>query len=200
MSKPNFFLDLDQTIISAEPSEKLKKSKHMSKSNLFKYHNMEDYYIIFERPHLQPFLTFLFEHYNVSVWTAASKDYALFIVKNVIVGSHSNRKIDYIFFDYHCDVSYGYTKYTKKLELLWDLYKITGYNDSNTIILDDYKDDVYTSQPDNCILAREFRYRRDKSERDNFLERLTHVMKQNQGKFTDLKDLVRVVNNTLNTP
>jgi hypothetical protein len=55
---------------------------------------MENYYIIFERPGLQQFLTFLFKNFNVSIWTAASKDYALFIIDKIIIAGNKNRKID----------------------------------------------------------------------------------------------------------
>ena len=38
----------------------------------FTFHNMDDYYITFERPYVQEFLTWLFATYNVCVWTARS--------------------------------------------------------------------------------------------------------------------------------
>lgn len=198
--KPNFFLDLDQTIISGEPSENMKRKKDkMKRAKLFKYHNMDNYYMIFERPHLQEFLDYLFANFNVSVWTAASKDYALFIIKNIIIGNHPNRRIDYLFFDYHCDAAYETTKNTKKLELLWDLYKLPGYNKENTVILDDYKDDVYDSQPEICILAKEFKMKRDKSEHDDFLKRLTAVLQAAKRQGTsDMKSVVKIANNELN--
>jgi TFIIF-interacting CTD phosphatase-like protein len=79
--KLNFILDLDQTIISGEPVEEYSIEKNKKKASKFRFETMENYYIIFERPGLQQFLTFLFKNFNVSIWTAASKDYALFIIK-----------------------------------------------------------------------------------------------------------------------
>ena len=45
---------------------------------------------------LNLYLTELFNKYSVSVWTAASKDYALFIIKNAIIAGCQNRKLSYI--------------------------------------------------------------------------------------------------------
>ena len=95
---PNIILDLDQTIISAEADEDYDFNKNNKKVKLFKYYDMDSYYIIFERPGLQPFLDFLFSNFNVSIWTAASKDYALFIINKIILQNKKKRKIDWIFF------------------------------------------------------------------------------------------------------
>ena len=81
----NFFLDLDQTIICSETLKDLKEyENYKDKMKKYKYKNMDDCYIVFERPNLQSFLDFLFKNYNVSIWTAASKDYALFIIEDTI--------------------------------------------------------------------------------------------------------------------
>ena len=117
--KPNFILDLDQTIISAETCENFDKKKYETKSKLFKFHDMDGLYYIFERPNLQNFLNELFNKFNVSVWTAASKDYALFIINKIIL-KNKNRKLDWIFFDYHCDISKKLTDNTKSLKILWE--------------------------------------------------------------------------------
>ena len=100
MSKGYFVLDLDQTLISAEPAEEYDFSKNKSKAKQFVFHDMDGYYVVFERPGLQPFLTYLFDNFNVSIWTAASKDYALFIIEKIILAGNKNRKIDFIFFSF----------------------------------------------------------------------------------------------------
>ena len=82
-NKPNIILDLDQTLISAEVSEEHNFKKYEMKSKLFDYKDMDGYYIVYERPGLQKFLDYLFENFNVSIWTAASKDYALFIIEKI---------------------------------------------------------------------------------------------------------------------
>lgn len=166
--KPNIFLDLDQTVISAEELEDFKPKKHKNKMKKFKYYYMDDYYVIFERPNLQLFLDYLFTNFNVSIWTAAGKDYALFIIKNIILANKKNRQLDYIFFSYHCDISKDYTNNTKDLSMLWKIYKFNKFNKYNTVILDDY-DEVYNTQPNNCIIAKPFEFLDENSEKDMFL-------------------------------
>ena len=110
MERKNIIFDLDETLISAI-SEKEFKSKHRihtERQNIFdkkhEYIDMDGYYHVFLRPGLQNFLDYIFENFNVSIWTAASKDYALFIIEKIIL-ARPNRKLDYIFFSYHCDIS-----------------------------------------------------------------------------------------------
>jgi len=170
--KKNLLIDLDATVISSIPSEEFpfedkaieKKAKKLA------IHNILDYYITFERPYLNEFLDYIFKNFNVSVWTAASKDYALFIVNNIIIGKSKNRQIDYIFYSYHCNISYEIygDKQPKKLELLWKYFNLPGYREDNTFIIDDLKD-VYRSQPNRTIRAPAFDFLKDNSINDDFL-------------------------------
>ena len=164
-TKPVILLDLDQTVISAEATEDYKYDK--AKASKFTYHDMDGYYIVFERPGLQPFLDWLFENFTVSVWTAASKDYALFIVNKILL-KKQKRKLDFIFFSYHCDISSLKKSGTKDLTTLGDIFKLPGYSLKNTVILDDYSE-VHNTQPGNCIIAHPFEYTSDKSTHDTFL-------------------------------
>lgn len=167
----NYVLDLDQTVVSAEADEEYDFKKHKEKAKKFAYKDMDSYYIVFERPGLQKFLDFLFSNFNVSIWTAASKDYALFIIEKIVLAGRKNRYVDWIFFSYHCDVSKRRKGGTKDLRLLWEDGKIPGYSKENTVILDDYSE-VFKTQPHNCIIAAEFEFTADNSEHDDFLKRL----------------------------
>lgn len=168
MTKPNILLDLDQTLISAESVDDFDRKKYKGKMKKFSYSDMEDYYVVFERPNLQPFLDYLFENFNVSVWTAASKDYALFIIHEIILKRKNDRKLDYIFFSYHCDISKKKKNGSKDLSMLWDIYELKGYNKDNTVILDDYNE-VHLTQPSNTIIAHPFEFTSSGSENDTFL-------------------------------
>lgn len=170
LRKSNILLDLDQTLISAEPAEEYNFNKNKQKAEKFTYHDMDGYYIVFERPGLQEFLDWLFKNYNVSVWTAASKDYALFVIDKIIL-QKNNRELDYIFFSYHCDVSDNKKNGTKDIKTLRDIFDISGYNLNNTVILDDYNE-VHNTQPKNCIIAHPFEFTNDKSPNDKFLNNL----------------------------
>ena len=176
--KINFILDLDQTIISGEPTEEYNFQKNKKKASKFRFETMENYYIIFERPYLQQFLTFLFKYFNVSIWTAASKDYALFIIDKIIIAGNKDRKIDYIFFSYHCSLSKKIKRgSSKELSILWTYYKLPNYNENNTVILDDYVEDVYKNQKQNCIIAKPFEFKDDNSHKDKFLKELQNKLR-----------------------
>jgi TFIIF-interacting CTD phosphatase-like protein len=198
--KLNVLLDLDQTLISAEPTEECDLKKVKDKAKKFTFHNMDGYYVVFERPGLQEFLTFLFDNFNVSVWTAASQGYAVYIIDKIILAD-KNRKLDYIFFAYHCDISENKKKGTKDLSMLWDFYKLTAvsentYKPENTIILDDY-DEVHETQIGNCIRVPEFQFTKENSDKDDFLPKLTAELRTldfNYKKDGKVEDSVKEIN------
>ena len=193
--KYNVLLDLDNTIIYGYPTEDYNFEKNKDKASKFKFEVMENLYIIFERPYLQKFLTFLFKNFNVSVWTAASKDYALFIIDKIIIAGKKNRKLDYIFFSYHCSVSKKLKKNIKDLRILWENYNISGYNENNTFIIDDYIEEVYNPQKNNCIIAKPpFEFDDDESFNDVFLKNLISELKKLL-KNNDLKTVINNINN-----
>lgn len=180
-------LDLDQTLISAEKPSDITNLDPVKKNN-FTSHNMDDLYVVFERPGLQKFLAYIFENCNVNIWTAASKDYAMFIINNIILGNHKNRKLNYVLFSYHCDISQDKSKSgcTKDLNTLWDLYNIKGFNKNNTVIVDDYVEDVFDKQKNNCIIAPEFKINSANSANDTFLTDLIPYLRDYRGEVTDL--------------
>ena len=201
-SKKHLVLDLDQTLIAAETPEDFKKfSDGIKKQNsAYHRHDMDTDFFVFERPHLQDFLTYIFANFTVSVWTAASKNYALFIIKNIILktkdengNDYQPRNLNYIFFSYHCSLSkqkYGKKKdkkdkkkrkdeimHTKNLKIMSSYFNIQNDEDhKNTIIFDDYNE-VYNTQPDNCIIAAPFEVDKIRDDGD-FLLGITEQLKQ----------------------
>ena len=163
----NILLDLDNTLVSslAFDEEKPHHRKHMKH---YTWKDMEGYYKVFERPGLQPFLTFLFKHFNVSVWTAASKSYALFIIDHFLFEGHPERKLDYVFFAHHCKQSRKRMASQKHLAMLWSEFKLKGYRPDNTFIIDDHPK-VYAAQPERCIKVRPFEFTDKQSYKDNEL-------------------------------
>lgn len=162
----NILLDLDNTIISSISKAEECKS-HKPRMKLFKYEDMDGYYTVFERPGLQKFLDYLFKHFNVSIWTAASKTYALFIIDKFILKDHPKRKLDYILFSHHCKESNEKYKTQKSLKMLEKM--IENYDLKSTYIIDDHPD-VYKAQPENCIQIEEFDFKKRRSYEDNKLE------------------------------
>lgn len=167
----NLFLDLDNTLVSAYKYDELAKKPPA----LIEY-NMDNYYAVFERPYLQHFLDFIFENFNVSVWTAASQSYALFIIDKIIRKKKS-RQVNFVLFSYHCKWSRELSKRSpKSLKLCWDLFKLPGHTKENTIIIDDL-DLVYKHQPQNCIPVFPFEATEKNSYADKELLRVEQELK-----------------------
>lgn len=171
----NVFLDLDNTLISSEPLLNFDLEKYKEKIGLFSQHYMEQLYIVFERPGLQEFLDYLFANFKVSVWTAASEAYALFIINNIILNNKPERKLNWTLFSYHCDWSENRKRGIKGLSLLWDGINIPGLTSDNTLIIDDLND-VTEIQPKNSIKIHPFEFKDEGSENDKDLERVRNIL------------------------
>jgi len=159
-------LDLDNTIISSLSMREVKKLKNIDNRKL-NYKTMQDYYRVYERPHLKTFLDYVFKHFDVTVWTAASRDYASFIIDNIILRGHPNRKLKMFLYDANCDESQEFYNKNSPKDLRY-LYNFTGYHPCNTVIVDDLKD-VYKANPKQTIRAHYFDAKKDVSEKDTFL-------------------------------
>jgi len=165
-------LDLDNTLICAEDlNAPFDLSKMEKARQTFKTVRMQDYYDIFERPHLQKFLDYLFKHFKVGVWTASSKEYAIFIVKHFITHPNNEHKqerhIDLFLCSYHCNVSKKFFKGTPKdLHLISDKWQLEDIQ--NLLLIDDLEE-LAKPQPDNVIVVKPFMYDRDDAYNDTEL-------------------------------
>ena len=166
----NIVLDLDNTLISAiddieEDSIPISRLLFLQKNLLWE--NMEDEFKVFSRPYLQEFLTWLFKNFNVSVWTAASKSYALFVIHKFVLADKPERKLDYVLFSHHCTESKKNHKAQKSLAMMDTVFPI-GYFIDDTYIIDDNKE-VYNTQPDMCIRIKPFDVLKENCELDEEL-------------------------------
>jgi hypothetical protein len=145
----NVILDLDNTIINAlAHSDRDKLPSEVS--DKFKYADYIPFFRIYARPHLQEFLDWLFANCNVAVFTAAEKDYALFIIENFIL-IKPERKLEFTFYREHVDLGESlYPDSMKDLRLVWDFFHVQNFYPSNTVIIDDL-DLVCQTNPQNCI-------------------------------------------------
>ena len=187
--KKNLIFDLDETIISAISREEFGSNKYEKLFKILDMKDMDGYYYVFSRPKLQKLLDYVFDNFNVTIWTAASKSYALFIIEKIIL-SKKERKLDYIFFSYHCDIAKHLKNGIKDLSILWDIYKLNNYNKYNTIIVDDNKDVHKTGY---CIPIKEFVATDENSENDDYLERLKQKLKKYK-KSSDCKLFTAILN------
>ena len=170
----NIYLDLDETLIySIDISRKKVLPPFIDK---FTHHNFDNEYMILERPGLQKFLTWLFKHFNVSIWSAASPDYVKFIVKKIIIGK-TERKVQRVLDSVTCEKSqriYG-EHCLKKLQMLWEYYKLPRHNVDNTILLDDLWLNI-RAQPENSMRIKKFQGKEDAVD-DKELEKIKEKLK-----------------------
>lgn len=145
--KYNVLLDLDNTLVVS-----YSKFKPVY-SNFTEYKFSNDLFIL-ERPFLQEFLDKLMEKYNVSIWTAATEDYARFIVENIIL-KKPGRRVHYVFDRRHVNESQKYFGSLKDLRLLTKIYMIPMFINATTIIIDDLAEVCYP-QLKSCIQIKSF--------------------------------------------
>lgn len=182
--RPNILLDLDNTIISSVTPHELKKIKDQVSG--LKYTNMKHYFRIFHRPYLQEFLDFAFENFNVTVWTAGSKDYCLFIVENIILRPEGykpkeERHLKLILYDENCDQSEEMYKTDTPKDLRY-IYNFPGYSKDNTFIVDDLSE-VQKVNKNNVLPAKYFDVKLANCKSDTFLRDVIPTLKKMLDKF-----------------
>lgn len=175
-NKKLILLDLDNTLVCAEDLDSISSpSKIVRARKKFRTVRMEDYYDIFERPYLQHFLDYLFEHFDVGIWTASSKDYAIFVVENFITFK-ANRKIKIFLCSHHCNVSKKHYKgVTKDLKLISERWNLAPLD--NIILIDDLET-LAGHQPKNVINVKPFFYDREEAYKDNELFKVQEQLKK----------------------
>ena len=151
----NIILDLDGTLLhSYAINTPVLERKIMSKKWLsnYRYHKMDNDFLIIERPNLQDFLDWLVKNFKVTIWSAASPDYVDFIRKKIF----GKRKLTHVFNSTNCEESQNLYGELKHLGLLWDKYDLKGFGPHNTLIIDDLKYNTSNLQPNNSIHIKKF--------------------------------------------
>lgn len=178
----NVLLDLDNSVISSLSLKEIKKIKGIDNRKL-DYKTMEGYYRVYSRPHLKKFLTYLFKHFDVSVWTAASRDYASFIIENIIIDGNEDRQIKMFLYDDNCDESQKYYNENSPKDLRY-IYNFKGFQPCNTVIIDDLSD-VFKANPKQTIRAPYFDAKKDTSETDTFLLDAIEKLEELKSRYGD---------------
>ncbi len=160
-------LDLDNTCICAV---ELKEVKHVPFGSSFRSVKLENLYRIYERPGLQPFLDILFRDYDVAIWTAAGFEYAMFILRHFIQLKHTNRPIQFVLWDSHCEYSSSNSKgkeQAKDLSLLPPMYK-------KYVLIDDNKDVL---NQDHVLDSEDFDVMNPDAKDDTFFQKAPNLLK-----------------------
>ena len=143
----NLILDIDHTLVSPiyipslsnRNKQLLIEKKREFQDHLIIYDDNDspnELYVIFIRNGLDEFLEYVFNNYNISIWTAATKDYMIYIIRNVIL-KNPKYNLDYLLFKYHSNISKKKYNLSKHLQILMNEFNLKNYTLENTLILDD---------------------------------------------------------------
>jgi hypothetical protein len=149
----NLFLDLDNTLVYTTH-----KNKQL---------------VCTPRPHLQEFLDYAFANFYVSVWTAATKKYAEWVIATYIL-IKPERKLYYLLHDAHTKTSLKQYGSLKDLRLLTQVLHLPNISLSNTFLIDDLVE-VCQNQRERCINI--FPFNGKTLENDKELLKIIHILK-----------------------
>jgi hypothetical protein len=151
----NFILDLDNTLMCSIPINNLDKLPNdiniKYRIEAFKpYDNLIYSTLLVQRPYLHEFLEELNKIGKISIWTAASSQYAKFIIDNFIP---NHIEIKNVFSSFYTNKLKKITNKLKPLEYLCRTN--TDYEINKTYIIDDMYE-VIDANPNNSFLIKKF--------------------------------------------
>ncbi len=107
---------------------------------------------VYLRPHLQEFMRFCFNNYDVAIWTAAKADYARFVLKKISVDL---KIFKFIWTRKHCQKITKWNGFMNQEFYLKDLNNIIGYDTTEILIIDDTPQNV--TPVDFCLSVNEYK-------------------------------------------
>jgi hypothetical protein len=143
-------LDIDRTLVHACPTI------HVQNKWLEWYDHFEfDCYTVFVRPMMKEFLEFLFDHFDVGIFTAGGNEYADVVVKQLF---QPQQHLQFVFSSDDCDQCFEETKKMKCMNWLLNIYNTKC---SKNLTLQDVKliDDSHIHMMNNfkcCYLMPQF--------------------------------------------
>lgn len=100
------------------------------------------------RPGLQSFLGFVFQHFEVGIWTASSQNWYTSVKVSILQKMLENINRTFLF-EYHSDKHIVEDDHIiKPLDFIF--HKFSQYNNNNTLIIDD-SPETYIRNPQNTI-------------------------------------------------
>jgi hypothetical protein len=157
----NVILDLDNTLIETLPNDLFNKlpRNFTSQFNIVDFPSIGAKIIL--RPGLRRFLDFLFDNFRVSIFTAASKDYAQYIRDKIVAPPNTftpsgHPRVIYSMLDgTHNDFSKRKYGKFKQIKTFSD-FGVPDIDDCNSILIDDL-DEVQAANPNNVIRILPFK-------------------------------------------
>ena len=195
-------LDLDETILHSLHYHELNGNEHEGMyGKIMEDDDEENQYIVFARPHIMEFMDYIFKHYKVVVWTAASEDYAKWVVKNILSLSKTSetpvhRDVQLLLSCDHCDISNEVSDGKHKdLDLLYDEFRLHEsspdiFHESAIFVLFDDSSSAQKSNPgtshtlNRCVPIPPFELTEDQFDvNDDVLLQIKKQLKQSPEKL-----------------
>lgn len=145
-TKTLLVLDLDHTLIYASKVENKNITESIPKDD-------EDYSIIYQeitcfsgkkRPHLNTFFDYIFEHFDIAVWSAGNEQYVYATINHIF--GEKKKLLKFVYTGDQCENKLIDNQIMK----IKPLSKIWGYDQSKIIILDD-NEYTFTKNPHNAL-------------------------------------------------
>lgn len=154
----NLILDLDETLIHTLKITR-KYVKSLAALSDFYFNIDGQYYWVTKRPGLDVFLNFAFKYFQIGIWTAADKEYAKQICKNILTYDQLHQiKFIYSRNFCHLDIQQNPPCFSKPLQKVFELFP--GFNEKNTIMVDNTLH-VMRYNPHNGVHISDFTGRKD---------------------------------------
>ena len=151
----NIILDIDETL-GHNISKKLWNQIPIQDKKKYNYLEYgKNIFLI--RPHIKKFTKFLFDNFNVNIWTLGSRGYAQWVAHNILIDGHKNRHVKLAMWSTHDYFASGISEegYGKDLKYLWIDTEYDSNIDPNNEEDEEYYD-KYEDQRDHPIMLHNF--------------------------------------------
>ncbi len=139
--KKLLILDLDETLIFAT-EEKLGRQADF----------LVGQYFVYQRPFLESFLEFCFEHFEVAIWTTATKSYAEEILQAIL---KSNQKLQFLWTRERCTFTFDAEEHEHYFVKRLSKIRRRGYKLESIIVVDD-SPNVWKCSYGNLVRVKRF--------------------------------------------
>jgi TFIIF-interacting CTD phosphatase-like protein len=183
----NIVLDLDETLIHTIVSDRPRPDLERSADFKFRFSNQGPIYYVYKRPGLKQFLAEVFRRFKrIGVWTAADRQYAKAVIKNILTYQQI-MNLDFVFSRDFCEIDH--IGFVKPLTKIFKQYP--AWRPEETIVLDN-SSQVMKENPRNGIQAID--YDSLNLHDDIYLYLLTDIFKKNLPKYRIYQFVDRVNN------
>ena len=169
VDKKLLILDLDETLIFAEETP---------------LERQEDFivgqYFVYKRPHLQEFIGFCLENFDVAVWTSSTNNYAEQIIENIFPNPN---ELKFFWSRLRCTISFDEELMENFHEKKMTKVRRRGYDLAKVIVVDD-SPEKWRNSYGNLVRVKPFFGEID----DNELQKLIIYLKE----LTDAQNIRKI--------